>query len=474
MLDRDTLAATFGGNELRYLDVGDQRRKARGMLMLNQFCDHPEQNLPETMGSAAATQAASRWLRHPKVTASAVRQAHRDRTLDRIRPLPAILIVQDTTQLDQTTHPATTGLGPLSAVTHQGLHVHTALAFTPTGVPLGVLAQQVWARDPATRGQAKRRRSRAQGEKESRRWSETLTASHDDVPAHVHTITIADREADIYALFAHARPKQADLLIRAAHNRAIAEPEVGYLLEAVRATAIRGFLEITVPRKASQPARTARLALRWTPATMLPPQRGKGAGVRVWVVQAVELQPPPGVPPIEWLLLATYPVTTCAQAKQCVRFYTQRWPIEQFHYTLKSGCTIERLQVETADALDKALALYNIVAWRYLHLTALARQQPAAPCTVAFTAPEWRLVYAWYHRQAPCPETPPPLATIVRLVARLGGYLDRKCDGPPGVTVLWRGLRRLAELVADCDFAWQLHPPGPPAPPPGANRTCVQ
>lgn len=457
MLNLDTLAPTFGGHELRYLAVGDQRLKARGILLLNQFCEHAEQSVPLLGGSPAALVGSYRWFHHTAVTPAAITTAHRERTLDRIRPLTEVLLIQDTSELDYTTHPATTGMGPLSAVTHQGLHVHTVLAATPGGVPLGVLHQAVWARDLAQRGQAATRRRRTVAEKESRRWGEALTASHQDLPAHVHTITLADREADIFALFAQDRPPQADLLIRAAHNRAIAE-EARYLEAALQQAPARGTLTVSVTRRPEQPARVATLTVRWTTVTLCPPHRARGAGVVVQVLLADELAPPPGVAPLRWLLVTTLPVTTLAQAKRCVRLYAKRWLIERFHFVLKSGCGIERLQLTTPEAVRCALALLTIVAWRLLHLLYLARQQPDLPCTVAFSPLEWRTLQAWFHRDTPPPPAPPPLATVVRWVARLGGFLNRTGDGEPGVKTLWRGLRRLADLLEDCRFAWQWQP----------------
>lgn len=457
MLDLDQLAPTFGGQELRYLHVGDQRLKARGMLMLNQFCEHAEQSLPLASETAAAIVGTDRWLNNPAVTPTAITTAHRDRTLDRLRPLTEVLLLQDTSDIDYTTHPALTGLGALSAVTHRGLHLHTVLAVTPDGVPLGVLHQQVWARDPAQRGQAQARRQRALAEKESRRWGEALTASHQDVPAHVHTITIADREADIFALFAQARPPQADLLIRAAYNRAIAG-EARYLETAVQQAPVQGTVTVAVTRRPEQPARTATLTVRWTTVTVRPPHGARGAGVVVQAVLAEELAPPPGVKPLRWLLVTTLPVSTLAQAKRCLRLYAKRWLIERFHFVLKSGCGIEQLQLETAAAVQRVLALLNIVAWRLLHLLYLARHAPDLPCTVAFAPLEWQTLHAWFQRGTPRPPAPPSLATVVRWVARLGGFLNRAGDGEPGVKTLWRGLRRLADLLEDCLFAWQWQP----------------
>ena len=129
--------------------------------------------------------------------------------------------------------------------------------------------------------------------------------------------------------------------------------------------------------------------------------------------------------------------------------YKYRWQIEDFHLTLKSGCQVEDLQLETADRLIKALLLYSAVALRVVALRDLARQRPNDPCTVLLTAPQWQALYAYIHRRRPDATTPvPSLRQVVRWIGRLGGHLNRKGDGMPGVPTLWRGWRDLAVLVA--------------------------
>jgi hypothetical protein len=135
-----------------------------------------------------------------------------------------------------------------------------------------------------------------------------------------------------------------------------------------------------------------------------------------------------------------------------VRTYAYRWLVERYHYVLKSGCRIEALPLRDTDRLERALALYAIVAWRLLWLTYLARRQPEHPCTRALSTPEWQVLFRTRYPTAALPTQPPPLGQAVRWIARLGGFLDRAGDGEPGVKVLWRGLRHLEDLTV----GWQL------------------
>ena len=152
--------------------------------------------------------------------------------------------------------------------------------------------------------------------------------------------------------------------------------------------------------------------------------------------------------PLEWLLLTTLSIETFQQAAQCVLWYRFRWLIERYHFVLKSGCRLKKLQLETAERLERALALYCIVAWRLLHLTYLAQNTPDASCEVVFQTHEWQALHAFTYKTNVLPTIPPSLHEATRLVAKLGGFLARKSDGEPGVQTIWRGLRRLDDLAS--------------------------
>lgn len=174
--------------------------------------------------------------------------------------------------------------------------------------------------------------------------------------------------------------------------------------------------------------------------------------VTVNVIWANEENPPEGTQPISWLLLTTLNVSNLELACQCLRWYALRWLIERFHYVLKSGCRIEQLQLETAQRIQRALATYVIVAWRLLWLTYEARINPQTSCEVALEPFEWQALYCHVSQSTTPPTHPPSLHRAVLWIARLGGFLARKCDGQPGVKTLWRGLRRLHDIAT----TWQL------------------
>ncbi len=157
---------------------------------------------------------------------------------------------------------------------------------------------------------------------------------------------------------------------------------------------------------------------------------------------------PAGVTPLDWLLLTTAAVHTAAEPCERLSWYACRWGIEVFHKVLKSGCAIERRQLEDLDHLQRCLTLYSVIAWRVLYATLLSRVGPDLPCTALLEESEWQALYCHIQQTTVLPAQPPTLAQAVRWIAQLGGYLGRKSDGPPGVTVLWRGFQRLTDLTA--------------------------
>jgi len=352
-------------------------------------------------------------------------------------------------------------LGALAHPKHFGLLLHSALALTSAGLPLGLLHVHAWARDPKQRGQRKDRRRKQTAQKESQRWLDTEAACVAALPAGRTVVTIGDREADFYDLFAVRRRAGQHVLIRAKPRRRLAGAKE-LLGVAVGQQPVAGHITVRIPRKDGRPGRTATLAVRFGSFALAPPcthpRRTQLAPLPLRAVFVEEVKPPAKAQPVRWLLLTTLPVTSLAEAEQVVRWYAWRWRIEHFHYTLKSGCKVEQLQLETAARLRRALAVYALVAARLLHLTYRARQEPEAVCEPAVSREEWQVLWRHFCPGRPLPLQPPCLHQAVRWIAQLGGFLGRKGDGEPGVKVLWRGLQQLRAMVVGYRLA-QAPPP---------------
>ena len=355
----------------------------------------PSASIPQACGDWPATKGAYRFFDNNRVAHGAIMASHRDACQERMQEAGMVLVLQDTTTLDYTAHPDTEDLGPLDHPQRRGLFVHSALVTNLAGVPLGLLDQQVWTRDPKTVGKSKQRKQLPITEKESFKWLRGLRASLEEQPDEVCLITVADREADIFDFFQDAAEHGTQVLVRGSWNRRLDTPQPDYVWDAVGRTPVQGRYTVAVGRGRERPPREATVTVRFAPVTLAPPRHRRGeAGLTPLDLYAIEVQeetpPADGSEPLQWLLVTNRPVESFAQARECARWYSLRWLVERFHYVLKSGCRIEERQLGTAARLQRCLGVYALVAWRLLWLTYQARVTPEAPCTIALEKSEWQ------------------------------------------------------------------------------------
>ena len=383
---------------------------------------------------------------------SALLESHFRATAARLATEAVVLAVQDTTTLNYSAHPATEMLGLIGtdAEGALGMWVHSTLAFTAEGTPLGLLDVQSWTRDPEDHGKRHQRYELAFEQKESVRWLRSLEALErvQSLCPSTRLVSVGDREADIYELFvwATAKPGRPAVLVRAERQRILADAGTD-LWAHVQNLAVEGVMEIRVPRRGHRSARVAHLQIRFAPVVIKAPKRKAKLGpVQLWAILAREDEPPQGGPPLEWMLLTTLGVETLADATEKLEWYAKRWGIEVFHRVLKSGCKIESRQLAGADRIEACLAIDLVVAWRIYHLAKLGRETPEVPCTVYFQDHEWKALMVFVTRKAP-PSQPPTLRVAQRMVAQLGGFQGRKGDGDPGTQTLWLGIQRLDDIA---------------------------
>jgi hypothetical protein len=435
----------------------DRRLLDRLDSLIDSFAQQPTFSIPLVTDNRNDMDAAYNFFKNPRVSPPAIAASCLPYTLLNLKGCARVLALQDSSELNFSTLAETADLGCIDGPGGSGLKFHSCLAVTAEGVPAGLLTQQIWVRDPQQKGKTKQRRQRDAEDKESYRWRDHANAARQTVPEDVTVIQVADREGDIYQWFAAARPPKTHLLVRVAqaHRIVVHGPDgaEGHLREVAHAAAVLGQYPLTIRRKDGEPEREATLTVRAAAMHLQPPrhakQRSQLKPVPVWVIEAVEESPPEGLKAVCWRLVTTEEVTTWEGALRALREYVLRWLIERYHYTLKSGCGVEQLQLTTAARLSNALAVYSQVAVRLLRLTYLARVSPQAAAGVEFT-PEELEVLGGYQQQQSGVKGSGALRTLgeaVRVLARLGGHQGRAGDGPPGVKVLWRGIQRLHDLV---------------------------
>lgn len=435
---------TFGRAEL-----GDLRLQKRLVHMARDLAADPSASIMQACRDRASSKAAYRFIENDYVTPEQIFAPVRQSTWDLCLGENIILALSDTSVLSFPQLNKNNDLGPVGPKTKtRGMFVHSVLAATVTGIPLGLLDTHYWCRDETKTGQSYQRKQRPFEEKESFKWVRSLRAArpaqeNPESPEGPTIIYVADREGDVHEVMEEiiATP-HTELIIRARGTRCVLQAE-GSAYECVRQSPALGMFDVHVTRKKGGfPARTARCHLHacpvsWAPRTDLYPHRGPVDVSLVWVH---EVGAPDRVKPLEWFLWTTVPVTDAQQAYNIVCMYRHRWLIERYHYVLKSGCRIEEVQFETAARLAKVLMLYGPIAAQILRLTYLGRCDEDIPCTQVLTTDQWHTLYIHRFQQPPPTGRPPPtVAEAVRWISRLGGHMGRKGDGPPGVKTMWWG-----------------------------------
>jgi len=358
-------------------------------------------------------------------------------------------------------------------------HVSLAVGLEPDRPPrpFGVLSVQAdFRRTPADYG-GKKKNSRngwataRSKDKAFLRWERGIDASAEALEGDRQVIHVADREADSYPLFCKVRQLGHGCVIRLRNDRRarVQDDEVeDWSSLGEIASAMEGSFERTVPlsrrgdkgppaRLKTHPPREERGALlRYSAAeveikkphyqpAVLP------ASLQLWFVRVWEPAPPDGETPIEWLLLTTEPCTTPEEIMRVVDLYRARWVIEDFFKALKTGCAIEKRQLESRHALLNALALFLPIAVHLLWLRSCARDTPDAPATNVFTPLQLTVLRHRSHRRMP---DKPTVVQAMWSLAGLGGHIAN--NGWPGWQVLGRAFVTLLDAVATWEIATQI------------------
>lgn len=448
--------------ELAGIELGDDRLNRRIIKLAGQLSEQPQAFINQACEDWADSKAAYRFFDNEKVTAEKIISAHSQRVVARMKQYDTVLAIQDSSEADYSAHPQTAGLGQIGNENGRGLWMHTTLVVTTKGLPLGVLNKQIWAREKKQAGKNYHRKKVAIKDKESQKWLTALEQTVKFAPANVKVVTVCDREADIFEFLVSAHHLNADYLIRASADRRLMDEEC-CLWEELASRPMAGRLEVEVAAKKNEnePARTAKVSVRYGEVELKPPHRHKQfqiAGwqpIKLWAIYVKEVYAPQGVIPVEWMLLTNVPVNNYEDALERIEWYCQRWQIELYHKVLKSGCKVEDCLLESAARLTRYLALMSVIAWRLFWLTYVNRQNPEERCTTILAEAEWQALYCRINKTTELPKEPPTVRQAVRWIARLGGFLGRKNDGEPGITVIWRGWQRLTDIVA----TWLiLHP----------------
>lgn len=450
---------TWARTEFALSDLGHKARTTRLIKSAEKIASSPHFSTNSAFeGDPAAEKGLYRLIDSPyeEVSFSSMISGSKKSTYRRMMSEKLVLLLQDDTSLNYTSKPETKGLGPISknqtGAVSQGFLLHTTLAVTPQGVPLGIANATCYARSPKKTLRQGKAKPVPLEKRESFNWIEHAREVNEigkQMPT-TKLITICDRAADMAALFYECTEMpNCDLIVRARADRRI-PGEKHSLFELMADTEESGTLLVDVDRQSARPklsgkaavkkrdARTATLSIIYRRVLLAPPPERKGQKpIGVYAITAVERKPPQGQRRVLWHLLTTLSINSYEDAIQCIKYYTKRWIIEEFHRVLKTGCRVEEMQYGDLSRLERMLGLYMVMAWRIMLMCKLAREDPDLPAETMLSDIEVTVLKEFFKGKNARPLT--NIYSAIVLISKLGGYLDRRADPPPGHQVFWIG-----------------------------------
>ena len=401
-------AASWVEEELDGLQLGHVGLERRLAQMVAARWAHPLRSFAASFPTAAAGKAAFRLIESPRsdLCFQALLAPHRQQTARRMAAESVVVLAQDTTALSYNTLHQTQGLGCVGDERHpgRGLWLHTLQAYRTDRIPLGCAWAKLWARPPQS--DPVHRNEQSAADKESGRWLEAYQVALGlarSMP-QTHLVVCGDRESDLFELYdqGEVAPPNLHLLVRAQHDRLL---ESGRKLWAeLSRQPVGGTMQVQVPRTKTHPARTATLELKWAAVEATPPRvalKKSWSSIELHAVFAREVDPPAGVELIEWMLITDWPVRSLKMARRLVRWYGLRWGIECWHQVLKDLCGVETRQMKSAQALERALALDMMVAWRAQMLCRLGKESPNLPAEIYYSQAELAVLEVYKKKAMP-------------------------------------------------------------------------
>ena len=451
----------WGSEELQDISFGDTRLDLRSGGVLTNLGDNPSFSIPAASSGWADTKATYNFFNNEKVDKEKILSSHKQSIIERTKDEGVLLSLQDTTELDYTGQKQNDAHGLLNLESRKGTYLHNTLITTPSRLPLGIWHISTIKRDKLrnqmSAEEKKKHDQSAYIEKESYRWYDSYQSSCElaEIVPDKQVISIGDRENDSYNFISSVQESinsgkpYADFIIRGSWDRKVQlangdETRLNKELEKQSPIAKINFI---LPARNGAKAREVTQSVKVKTVNIKPTSQDNedANNIEITAILLTETSPPNGAEPIKWMLLTNIKTNTKEEVLDIVKYYLCRWDIEMLFKILKSGCKVEELQIGS-QGIENCLAIYLIVSWRIMYITMLGRNCPDMPCNVVFTEFEWNAVYIASKKETP-PKEIPSLQTIITLIASLGGFLNRKHDGDPGIKVMWIGMQRMTDMA---------------------------
>jgi transposase-like protein/DDE family transposase len=463
-MEQARAATQWARDEFGDAKLGDQRRTNRLVALAATAITRPSGRVTGTFKKLSQREAAFRWVENPAIGVQRITQASARAAARRAAEFSFVFVPVDGSSLTIVDRARSKNIGAVGARSRggRGVQTMTAMVVAPTGTPLGIGDQVFWARRGRKRPGGKkggRKDRRSLESRETRYWLQTMGNVARTFEQHAPKTQPwfqLDRGGDSWEVLRFAHERGLYATVRASADRRLWTGKGKarrYLRQQMRLQPVREYLFIDVPAGPHRRARTAKLALRFT-VVELDLHNRMGKQRRCVPIGAVHVREvgttPKGEKPIDWMLLTTFPVATCADAETVLHGYKTRWCIEEFHKTWKSdACDVEAMQLRSFDNICRWAAVLAAVAMRIQRLMKLARSEPDLPATVELTRGEIKaiIVSAENRNFKAKPDDILTIGEAVKWLGDLGGHSPSPSAGPPGPKTLMRGLESITLLA---------------------------
>jgi hypothetical protein len=459
----DSTTRTWIDKEVGGCNFNDVRLAKRFSKLLGMMTEGIGESIPYACQDWANTKAAYRFFSNAEVSEDQIMAGHFQATCDRLSQAnQKILVLHDTCEFSfQREKDSPIGLlgqpacgkskdGRLKHITVRGILMHSSLAITLDGLPLGLAAIKFWTRKQFKGCNALKKKINPTRvpieEKESIRWLENLRQSTALTSNPGDCVHIGDRESDIFELFSLAHELGTNFLVRTCVDR-LAQDAGTTVAAQMKKAPVKGRHRLQARNKLGE-SYEAQLDIKYEQMQVLPPV-GKWkdyADLTLTVIHATECGTPRGREKIVWKLITNLPVQSLEEAIEKLNWYAMRWKIEVFHKILKSGCKAEQSKLRSSERLVNLIAIFCIIGWRVFWLTMLHRAEPDLPPAIALETTEVYLLDELVKPESGKSHRKATISDYIIKIARLGGYLNRAADPPPGNMVMWRGLSKLNDI----------------------------
>ncbi len=462
-IPKDLSSDSWIDNEVAGCSFKDARLTKRFGKLLGMMSEGIGESIPYACQDWANTKAAYRFFSNDTVSEDQIMAGHFQATRERLsQAKQKILMLHDTSEFSfQRDKDSKIGLlgrpawgkdkdGRIKFVTVRGILMHSSLAITLEGLPLGLAAIKFWTRKQFKGCNALKKKINPTRvpieEKESIRWLENLRQSTALTSNPGDCVHIGDRESDIFELFSLADELGTNFLVRTCVDRLAQDAGTTVVAEMKKAP-VKGRHRIQGKSKLGE-SYEAELDIQYEQMQVLPPE-GKWKDyteLTLTVIYATERGTPCGREKIAWKLLTNLPVKTLKAAIEKLNWYALRWKIEVFHKVLKSGCQAEESKLRSSERLVNLISIFCIIGWRVFWLTMLHRAEPDLSPAIALDTTEIFLLDELVKTKPPATSRKATVSDYIIKIARLGGYLNRASDPPPGNMVMWRGMTKLNDI----------------------------